>query len=115
MNTPTRALLSLQSYEFPQNGKAQRDCNKRKAVRTILKLRSQLPIQILHQYDYRKPHFGGNSVVPVENGICSGCRVVLSQRTLRRSYQHLTECEHCGRLVFNRSRPRLLRLEVCAA
>lgn len=115
MNSFTKALLSLQSFEFPPNGKAQRVRNSRKAVSTVLRLRSHLPVQILREYDYRKHHFGANCVVPVENEICSGCRVVLSQRTLRTSYHRLTECEHCGRLVYNRSRPRRIRLEVCAA
>ena len=115
MNTTTKALLSLQSYEFRTEGKAQRAKVDSKAVATIMRLRAKLPMQVLHEYDYRKHHFGAYSVVPVENGICSGCQIMLSQRTLRASYHRLTECEHCGRLVYNSARPRRVRLEVCAA
>lgn len=115
INSSTRALLSLQSYEFTPEGRAQREKRNGKASAKIRKLRSYLPIQILREYDHRKHHFGAGSVVPVENGICSGCRVVLSQQTLRISYHSLIECEHCGRLVYNKARPRRVCFEVCAA
>jgi predicted nucleic acid-binding Zn-ribbon protein len=118
MNATTKTLLSLQALEFPPRPEERRghsEAGDGRALRAIQRLRGRLSAQLLHEYDYRKLHFGAHSVVPVDEGCCSGCRVVLSRRTLRLAQGRLTECEHCGRLVYNLMRHRRLRLEFCAA
>ena len=118
MNTTTKTLLSLQALEFQPGSEERRGENgtvKGRAHKAIQRLRGRLSMQILHEYDYRKAHFGAQSVVPVEADCCSGCQVVLSRRTLRLAQGRLTECEHCGRLVYSIMRHRRLRMEFCAA
>ena len=118
MNITTKTLLSLQALEFQPGSEERRGDNgtaKGRAHKAIQRLRGRLSMQILHEYDYRKTHFGDMSVVPVEAECCSGCHVVLSRRTLRLAQGCLTECEHCGRLVYSLMRHRRLRLEICAA
>jgi predicted nucleic acid-binding Zn-ribbon protein len=115
MNTATRTLLSLQSCEFSPDGTAQAGNKPHKLSDEIQKLRRRLSIQILHEYDLRKQHFGGESVVAVEHGLCTGCHVRVSQRTTRLAQERLTECEHCGRLLFSNARRKRIHLEICAA
>ena len=117
MNATTKTLLSLQSLEFPPSTeeRGSEQTGNGKAQKAIQRLRGRLSTQILHEYDFRKDHFAGQAVVPVEEDCCSGCRVVLSRRTLRLAQGRLTECEHCGRLVYNMMRHRRLRLEFYAA
>ena len=115
MNATTRTLLRLQSCEFRGNGHVLRGKEKHEMGAAVHRLRSRLSVQVLHEYDYRKRRFGKESVVPVEDSICSGCHIILSQQTLRLSYGRLIECEHCGRLVYNPGRRRRMHLEVCAA
>ena len=115
MQTATKALLSLQDCEFREETEKDRSQARRCLHATIHRLRSRLSVQILREYDHRKEHFGASSVVPVKGEMCSGCHVKLSQRTVRLSHYGLTECEHCGRLVYNPARKRRIRLEVCAA
>ena len=115
MNTSTKHLLSLQACEFsPEIGRSADTADTRIMAR-IRKLRGRLSVQVLRQYDHRKVHFGPTSLVPVEDGICSGCRIYLSRRTLRTAFYRPVECEHCGRLVYNSERRRKMRLEICAA
>jgi predicted nucleic acid-binding Zn-ribbon protein len=115
MQTATKALLSLQDCEFQEETGRSRSRATRDLRTTIQRLRSRLSVQILREYDLRKEHFGAFSVVPVIGEMCSGCHINLSQRTVRLSHYGLTECEHCGRLVYNLGRQRRIRLEVCAA
>ncbi|HPS03069.1 MAG TPA: hypothetical protein PLA90_16130 [Candidatus Sumerlaeota bacterium] len=115
MNTATRTLLSLQSCEFSPAGTVQAGNNPENLTDEIQKLRRRLSIQLLHEYDLRKQHFGADSVVPVEHGLCTGCHVRVSQRTTRLAQDRLTECEHCGRLLFNNTRHKRIHLEICAA
>ena len=115
MQAATKALLSLQDCEFQEETGKGRSRETRDLRTAIRRLRSRLSVQILHEYDHRKEHFGASSVVPVVGEMCSGCHVKLSQRTVRLSHYGLTECEHCGRLVYNPARQRRIRLEVCAA
>ena len=119
MNTTTKTLLSLQTLEFQPGFEERRSSDSGtgngKAHKAIQRLRGRLSMQILHEYDYRKVRFGAQSVVPVETECCSGCQVVLSRRTLRLAQGRLTECEHCGRLVYSLMRYHRLRLEFCAA
>lgn len=111
MNTTTRNVLKLQSNEFSVRSVAPNS----KLARKLERLRACLSVQTLREYDHRKDHFGATSVVPIKEGICLGCCVSLSQRTLRLAYGRLTECEHCGRLVYNSARREKVHLEVCAA
>ncbi len=115
MNTATRTLLSLQSCEFSPDGMAQAGRNPKDLTSEIQKLRRRLSIQLLHEYDLRKQHFGSDSVVAVEHGLCTGCHVRVSQRTTRLAQDRLTECEHCGRLLFSTERRKRIHLEICAA
>jgi predicted nucleic acid-binding Zn-ribbon protein len=114
MNMKTRNLLNLQSLEFTPE-----EVSKRKVreglFKTIRRLRSGLSMQVLREYDFRKKRYGSRCVVPVRDGICTGCQVTLSLRTRRMAKCRITECEHCGRLLYNPERRRPLRLEVCAA
>lgn len=115
MNTATRTLLSLQSCEFSPAGTALVGSTPDKLTDEIQKLRRRLSVQLLHEYDLRKQHFGADSVVPVEHGLCTGCHVRVSQRTSRLAQDHLTECEHCGRLLFSNTRHKRIHIEICAA
>ena len=115
MNVSTETILSLQAYEFSLNASPSLGLTHGKLAAKVDELRSRLPGQILHAYDTRKRRFGAGSVVPIENGVCTGCCVMLSQRTLRLSYSQLIECEHCGRLVYSANRRRRVQFEVCAA
>lgn len=114
MNAKTKALVNLQELEFSpvtQGEPSQED----PVSRSIEKLRSSLSIQVLREYDFRKQRYGAHCVVPLQNGMCTGCNVMLSLRTQRLARYHVIECEHCGRLLYNPERRRKLCIEVCAA
>jgi predicted nucleic acid-binding Zn-ribbon protein len=70
---------------------------------------------VLEQYDFRKKRYGSKSVVPVKDGACSGCHVALSTHTQEIAKDHVVECEHCGRLLYNAERRKRLKLEIVAA
>jgi predicted nucleic acid-binding Zn-ribbon protein len=110
MDTAAKTLVDLQSMEFPQSVEQQQDV----AFQTRLRrLRSRLTGDILHKYETRKRRYGATSVVPVRRGICTGCQVALCLKTRRNVDHGVTECEHCGRLLYSSStRRRKLRLEI---
>ena len=115
MNRTAKNLLSLQSFEFDLESSRKSSPVREKKLSVIRKLRSRLSMQILHEYDYRKRRFGPESVVALEDGICTGCRVLVSQQTCQLSHYRPTECEHCGRLLYNASRRKRIHFQVCAA
>jgi predicted nucleic acid-binding Zn-ribbon protein len=114
MNFKTKTLLNLQSLEFTPEEVPKNKVHER-LFRTIRRLRSGLSMQVLREYDFRKKRYGSRCVVPVRNGICTGCQIALSVRTRRMAKFRIMECEHCGRLLYNSERCRPLRLEVRAA
>lgn len=115
MNTNTKALLNLQSLEFNEAERQKEESVTQIFIESIKRLRSALSIQVLEKYDFRKQRYGSNSVVPVKDGACSGCHVELSSRTIRIAQNHIVECEHCGRLLYNPERRRRVKMEIVAA
>jgi len=113
MDTNMKALLNLQSLEFSSKMPPVRGRNGLK--QSIDRLRRILSIQVLREYDFRKRRYGASCVVPMDNGICTGCQVALSVRTRRLAKHHVTECEHCGRLLYNPERHRRMQVEIPAA
>ena len=115
LNAKFKALLKLQAVEFSQSNQDASKQEREKIEEKLEKLRSKISAQLLKEYDLRKQKFKGDCVVPLRSGVCSGCCISVSQRTLRLAEGRMTECEHCGRLVFNPARHKPLHVEVCAA
>jgi predicted nucleic acid-binding Zn-ribbon protein len=114
-NTSAKTLLNLQSLEFTSEPAVEKQERANVFIESIHRLRSSLSIQVLEQYDFRKQRYGSNSVVPVKDGACSGCHVALSTHTQDIAKDHVVECEHCGRLLYNPERRRRVKLEIVAA
>jgi hypothetical protein len=115
LNAKFKALLKLQAVEFSQSNQGASKQEREKIEEKVEKLRSKITAQLLKEYDLRKQKFKGDCAVPLRSGVCSGCCISVSQRTLRLAEGRMTECEHCGRLVFNPARHKPLHVEVCAA
>ena len=115
LNAKVKALLKLQAEEFSAENQEVSNQEREKLEEKLEKLRSGVSAQLLKEYDLRKQKYEGDSVVPRRSGVCSGCCISVSLRTLRLAEGRMTECEHCGRLVFNPTRHKPLRVEVCAA
>ena len=114
-NTNARSLLNLQTLEFTNEQAVEKQERTNVFIESIRRLRSSLSIQVLEQYDFRKQRYGSNSVVAVKDGACSGCHVELSVRTQSIAKEHVVECEHCGRLLYNPERRKRVKLEIVAA
>ena len=112
MNSTTKALLDLQTLEFPKEARKRIRTRRSRGFREIVRLRRRIPIQVLKEYDSRKRRYGAHSLVAVDGEICSGCQVALSRRTIHDSSLKLAECEHCARLLYNPTRHKKLRIEI---
>ena len=113
VHSRTKALLNLQTLEFSQDRQRRNGMSGRR-IASIKRLRADLSIQVLREYDFRKQRYGSRCVVPIERGICTGCQVTPSLQTNRAAQYQIVECEHCGRLLYNPERHRRLKIEVCA-
>lgn len=71
-----------------------------KAERTILA--APIDSGVLELYDRLLKSKGGTAIVPLENGICGGCHMKVVHSTLQNLQQAeaITQCEHCGRIVY---------------
>ena len=85
---------------------AVRATNLEKRVAEIKAERTTLaePIDsgVLELYDRLLKSKGGTAIVPLENGICGGCHMKVVHSTLQNLQQAeaITQCEHCGRIVY---------------
>lgn len=63
---------------------------------------SQVDDVALKNYDRTRRMRGGVAVVPIERGICQGCRVSLSSIVTQRarSSDDLVTCQSCGRILY---------------
>lgn len=111
-NAMTKALLDLQSLEFPAAGRNLEGVNRLRVNETIQRLRSRVSSDLLHEYDSRKRRYEGTSIVQIANERCTGCQVKVSLRTRRDAEDHLTECEHCGRLIYDTHRHKPIKIEI---
>ena len=110
MDTNTRALLNLQSMEFPQRQPPHRGAANQTRMRMV---RKDIAIQVLREYETRKRRYGSTSLVPIRQDACTGCQVAVSLRTRLRARSKITECEHCARLLYSPMRKhRPVRIEV---
>ena len=110
MDDKAKALVDLQTLEFSK--KRQKKQNVSNHTKMIQVLRSRVGALLLRQYENRKYRYGSNSIVPVRGNLCSGCQIWVSLGTRRRAYTHVTECEHCARLLYNPARRKRLRIEI---
>jgi len=71
-----------------------------KAERTTLA--APIDSGVLELYDRLLKSKGGTAIVPLENGICGGCHMKVVHSTLQNLQQAeaITQCEHCGRIVY---------------
>ena len=71
-----------------------------KAERTTLA--EPIDSGVLELYDRLLKSKGGTAIVPLENGICGGCHMKVVHSTLQNLQQAeaITQCEHCGRIVY---------------
>lgn len=105
MNSRAQALVDLQSLEF--SGKQPKGKSGR-----MEKLRGGAGRTLLAKYEIRKKNFGSRSIVPIHGNCCSGCWIMQSQQTRLRAHDQVLECDHCGRLLYNPSKRKLLRTEI---
>lgn len=64
-------------------------------------IRATIPAGVLSRYDAaRKSKLKLPVVVPVENHVCMGCHLRLSNGALSQARAGLANCDQCGRLIF---------------
>jgi len=93
------ALLRLHEMEFPPTDEMTQT-RERTEVETR-RCRSEMTPGLLARYEQLKKRYGAGALVEVENGTCSGCRVVLARRLLARLRNDPAFCDHCGRILYD--------------
>lgn len=105
MDSKTKTLVDLQSLEFSGNEPK----NKTRQMET---LRKNADHSLLAKYEIRKRQYGGRSIVPMRGNCCSGCWLQQSQQTRSRAHSQVLECDHCGRLLFDPTKRKHLKIEI---
>ena len=109
-----RELSRLQSFDnkmdtmykqgLPADASSNRVGVKQKTLirqrRTMLR---KLDGTLLRQYErMRGSRIKGNAIVPVVNGVCQGCYMVVTKSLVAELLEggSLITCEHCGRILY---------------
>lgn len=64
---------------------------------------SEIPVHAVQQYEHLHTSFE-DPVVPIENGVCGGCKLSVSGTTIERARDgmEIVTCENCSRIVYAR-------------
>ncbi|MBN1917406.1 MAG: hypothetical protein JW889_05815 [Verrucomicrobia bacterium] len=109
-----RELSRLQSFDnrmdsmykdgLPNNGVDRRVGPKQmEFIQQRQSMVRQLDGTLVRQYErMRRSRIKANAVVPVINGVCQGCFMVVTKSLLAQliNGDSLTTCEHCGRILY---------------
>ena len=104
-NTLKSELEKLEAEWQSQQRKLAADMEQLKAVLSDLKhkrelLSAQIEPQVVASYDELRKQ-KGTAVAKVEQGVCRGCRISLSNAELQRVRSgSLMQCSSCGRILF---------------
>jgi hypothetical protein len=62
---------------------------------------SRIPTHAVSQYEHLHARFE-DPVVPIENGVCGGCKLSVSGTTIERARDgmEIVTCENCSRIVY---------------
>ena len=95
---------NLVNEEIEQLSQRENECSAQleevQAERT--KLAADVDEDLLSLYDRLMKSKGGDAVVAIENGQCSGCHMKLVPATIisAQSGKGITQCENCGRILY---------------
>jgi hypothetical protein len=59
--------------------------------------------RLVHRYErMQRSRIRGNAIVPVVNGVCQGCYMVVTKSLVAELMEggSLVTCEHCGRILY---------------
>ena len=114
MTRQLRQLSRLQSFDnkmdglykdgLPDDTSGGRVGTKQKAfIRQRRTMARKLDGTLLRQYErMRSSRIKANAVVPVINGVCQGCYMVVTKSLVAELLEgnSLITCEHCGRMLY---------------
>lgn len=109
-----RALTRLQHFDnrmdalyrhgLPPDSRDRRLGPKQKQfIRQRKTLLRKLDGTLVHQYErLRSSRIKANAIVPVVNGVCRGCFMVVTKSLVAELMEStdIITCEHCGRLLY---------------
>lgn len=105
VNTMNSQLEKLEAEWRSQQQKLAADMERLKAILADLKrkremMSAQVDAKVVESYDELKK-LRGTAVAKVEQGVCQGCRISLSNAELQRVRSgDLMQCSSCGRILF---------------
>src|SRR5438046_2414168 len=87
--------------ELESSAASVKDVPTEEKLKRILKLRQNIPEQIIGHYD-RFVNAGKIPIIAVRHGVCQGCYVRLSSGSLQQLLRQddLNICENCGRYIY---------------
>ena len=73
---------------------------KARAEREKTRCRDELSSALLKRYEVLKEHYGKTALVPLKNGVCTGCFITQPESGLIEVEDGIYQCQHCGRLLY---------------
>jgi predicted nucleic acid-binding Zn-ribbon protein len=93
------ALVRLHEIEFGSSDDA--GLSRERAELEIERCRLELSPALLARYEQLKKRYASGALIEVQDGICSGCRVVLPRTSANRLKSSTVSCDHCGRILYD--------------
>jgi predicted nucleic acid-binding Zn-ribbon protein len=93
------ALVRLHEMEFESSDDG--GLSRERAELEIGRCRLEISPALLARYEQLKKRYASSALIEVQNGICSGCRVVLARTSANRLKSGPVSCDHCGRILYD--------------
>jgi predicted nucleic acid-binding Zn-ribbon protein len=99
MSNELIALVRLHEMEFGIDNDPM--ITRERTEVEMRRCRTEINPGLLARYEQLKKRHASTALVEVENGTCSGCRVMLPKSSANGLKHGPVSCDHCGRILFD--------------